>query len=444
MRVAHSMDRLLDLAGLRAAEIPASALAFARFSLFDWLICGRAGASQPLSGIIRDYVLEEGGRPVASLFGSDQRVPARAAALANGTISHALDYDDTHFAHVGHPSVGIMPAALAAAQEVGTPASAVAEAFLIGAEASCRIGMVLGRGHYERGFHQTATAGAFGATIAAGRIHGLDRRQMRNALSLVATRASGLKSQFGTMGKPFNAGIAASNGVEAVALARRGFVSADDGVCGPQGFVDTHADDPDDARGWADPPPGRFVFEDIQYKLHACCHGTHAMIEALAAARGAQGLAADDVAAVELAVNPRWLRVCDIKRPRTGLEVKFSYAWLAGMVLEGVSTASDAAYVDALCEDPRLAALAARVQVAGDEAVADTATRVTLALRGGRRLEVSHDLAARQPTERIAAGLRAKAAGLLGAAAADDLWTRVAGLDRLSADDLAAAWGTTP
>ena len=104
MRVAHSMDRLLDLAGLRAAEIPASALAFARFSLFDWLICGRAGASQPLSGIIRDYVLEEGGRPVASLFGSDQRVPARAAALANGTLSHALDYDDTHFAHVGHPS----------------------------------------------------------------------------------------------------------------------------------------------------------------------------------------------------------------------------------------------------------------------------------------------------------------------------------------------------
>ena len=79
--------------------------------------------------------------------------------------------------------------------------------------------MVLGRKHYERGFHQTATAGAFGATVAAGRLLGLTSEQMRNALSLVGTRASGLKSQFGTMGKPFNAGVAASNGVEAALLA---------------------------------------------------------------------------------------------------------------------------------------------------------------------------------------------------------------------------------
>jgi 2-methylcitrate dehydratase PrpD len=438
MRVAETMDRLLDLSALPGAVLPGSALTYARFSLFDWLVCGRAGAGQPLSGIIRDFVLAEGGRPMASVFGAAVRVPARAAALANGTISHALDYDDTHFAHVGHPSVGIMPAALAAAQDVGAPAARVAEAFLVGAEASCRIGMVLGRGHYERGFHQTATAGAFGATIAAGRIYGLEREAMRNALSLVATRASGLKSQFGTMGKPFNAGISASNGVEAALLARRGFVSADDAVGGLQGFIDTHSDDAADARGWIDPPPGRFVFEDIQYKLHACCHGTHAMIEALVAGRSAQDLQADDVASIELSVNPRWLRVCDIKRPRTGLEVKFSYAWLAGMVLNGVSTASDEAYTDSLCEDPRLLALAARVRVTGDERVSDTATRATILLRDDRRFVVSHDLAARQPVERIGAGLRAKAAGLLGAEPADDLWAAVAGLDHLSADELAA------
>jgi 2-methylcitrate dehydratase PrpD len=438
MRVDETMDRLLDLAGLPASALPESALAYARFSLFDWLVCGRAGSSQPLSRIIRDYVLEEAGRPVASLFGSAARVPARAAALANGTISHALDYDDTHFAHVGHPSVGIMPAALAVAQETGAPAARVAEAFLVGAEASCRIGMVLGRGHYERGFHQTATAGAFGATIAAGRLYGLDRTAMRNALSLVATRASGLKSQFGTMGKPFNAGISASNGVEAAALARRGFVSADDAVGGLQGFIDTHSEDAADARGWADPPPARFVFEDIQYKLHACCHGTHAMIEALAVAKREHGLAASDIAGIELAVNPRWLRVCNIPRPRTGLEVKFSYAWLAGMVLNDVDTSSDAAYVDALTDDARLAAVAGKVRVAGVESVGDTATDAVITLRDNRRIVASHDLAERQPLDRLEAGLRAKAAGLLGREAAEVLWNAVARLDGLTADDLGA------
>jgi 2-methylcitrate dehydratase PrpD len=98
------------------------------------------------------------------------------------------------------------------AEEINAPASAVLDALLIGAEASIRIGMVLGRRHYDRGFHQTATAGAFGATVAAARVMGLARDETRNALSLVATRASGLKSQFGSMGKPFNAGVAASNG----------------------------------------------------------------------------------------------------------------------------------------------------------------------------------------------------------------------------------------
>ncbi len=155
----------------------------------------------------------------------------------NGATSHALDYDDTHFGHVGHPSVGIYPAALAVAEETGASAAAVADAFLLGAEASVRIGMLLGAVHYNRGFHQTATAGAFGATVAAGRLYGLNRAQMRAAIGLCATRASGLKSQFGTMGKPYNAGIAAANGVECAALARAGFTSADDGLEGPQGFV---------------------------------------------------------------------------------------------------------------------------------------------------------------------------------------------------------------
>lgn len=431
----ETLHRLVALAVVDASVLPARALQMARFSLFDWMVCARAGWDEPVARIVREMVTAEGGRPQATLVGTGEKVPPRAAALSNGTTSHALDYDDTHFAHVGHPSVGIYPAALAVGELVDAPAARVVEAFLVGAEASCRIGMVLGRGHYERGFHQTATAGAFGATVAAGRLLGLDEGQMANALNLVATRASGLKSQFGTMGKPFNAGISASNGVEAALLAARGFVSARDGVGGPQGFVDTHADSVDEAAAWADPPPARFVFEDVKYKFHACCHGTHAMIEALARLR--RDGAAVGVEQVTLRTNPRWLKVCDIKDPRTGLEVKFAYGHLAAMVLEGIDTAAETTYTDALAADPRLGALAAKVTVVGDPAVSDTGAIVSVTGAAGTA-EMSHDLADPMPAEVIAAGLLAKARAVIGGAAADGLWSAVGGIDDLRARELAA------
>ena len=338
---------------------------------------------------MRDFVRKEGGKPVATIVGEGDKYPARAAALANGTISHALDYDDTHFAHIGHLSVGIYPAALAVGEETNASAIETRDAFLTGAEAACRIGMVLGRVHYQRGFHQTATAGAIGATVAAGRLYRLTTNQMCNALSLVATRASGLKSQFGTMGKPFNAGIAAANGVEAANFAKRGFVSCEDGIAGAQGFVATHSDGPDTESARLEPPPQRWIFEDNKYKLHACCHGTHAMIEALRDAMDQRRFSADELNCVTVFTHPRWLKVCDIKEPRTGLEVKFSYVHLAAMVVSGIDTSSDKIYTASLAGNEDLRKLADCVEVVGDETLGDMAARVVIRFEADKGIEVS-------------------------------------------------------
>jgi len=435
MLAPRTLNGLLDLAEFPTESILDSARAMAKFSLFDWLVVARAGAGEPVSRIVRDLVAEEGGKPVASVVGLAGKLPARAAALANGAISHALDYDDTHFAHVGHPSAAVLPAALALGEARDASAAQVLDALLIGAEASIRIGIVLGRPHYERGFHQTATAGAFGATVASARMLGLTREETRQALSLVATRASGLKSQFGSMGKPFNAGIAASNGVEAAALAARGFVSCDDGVGGPQGFIDAHVDEVFEDTAWS-VPRGVFLFEDIKHKLHACCHGVHAAIEALAEAQRAHRFDAESVASVTIRTNPRWLKVCDLKRPRTGLEAKFSYNMVTAMTLHGVDTASDAVYTDALCQNPELIAVRSTVTVVGDEAISDTGAVVRIETRAGETVDVGHDLSVRLPAETLEKGLRAKAAALVGAGSAEKLWETVASLPTRSARDL--------
>jgi len=354
----------------------------------------------------------------------------------NGATSHALDFDDTHFAHVGHLSVGIYPAALAVAELQDASANELVTAFLLGAEGAIRVGMTLGRAHYNHGFHQTATAGAFGATLAAGRLLGLDEGQMRHALGLCATRASGLTSQFGSMGKPYNAGIAASNGVECAMLANLGFTSADDGLTGRQGFVGTHRPG-ESGTAEADLAFDSYLFPDNKYKLHACCHGLHPMIEALLAADRPAGLTLDDISAFSLSTNPRWLAVCDIKRPRTGLEVKFSYSWLAGMTLRGDDTGDDRLFTDSIAGDAALAAFAARVSVTGDADLTDLQARGEISLEDGRNIPVWFDLADPFSPAVLAAKLQQKSSTIIGDAATA-IWDLHPRLDQLGARDVAA------
>ena len=297
--------------------------------------------------------------------------------------------------------------------------------------------MTLGRAHYNHGFHQTATAGAFGATLAAGRLLGLDSSQLRHALGLCGTRASGLTSQFGSMGKPYNAGIAAANGVECATLAGLGFTSADDGLMGHQGFVGAHL-----PGGGAVTGPNlaldSYKFPDNKYKLHACCHGLHPMIEALQASEAAAGVPLDDIKSFSLSTNPRWLAVCDIKRPRTGLEVKFSYNWLAGMTLRGDNTGDDRLFTDTIAGEAELGRFAERISVTGDDQLTDLQARGEISLTDGRAIPVWFDLADPFAPEALAEKLQRKSSTIIGDAGAA-IWDLHPRLGQLGARDIASA-----
>ncbi|MGB8624264.1 MAG: MmgE/PrpD family protein, partial [Paracoccaceae bacterium] len=244
--------------------------------------------------------------------------------------------------------------------------------------------------------------------------------QAAYALGLTGTRASGLKSQFGTMGKPYNAGIAAANGVEAALLAARGFVSNPAGLEGEQGFGPTHHGEGDMSaldglgRDW--------LFESVSHKFHACCHGTHAALEALGTL---QGIDPGAVAEVTIATHPRWLRVCNIAEPRTGLEAKFSYRLTAAMALTGRDTGALDSFTEALCADPALVALREKVAVETDETLSETAARVVVRMADGTEHRATHDLNAPMSLEERQEKLRAKAVSLLGAEREAALWAAV-------------------
>ena len=407
-------------AEIPAQDLPDASLRMMQLSILDWAAVGIAGRDEAVARITREMVLDEGGAPRATLIGSASRVPARAAALSNGTTSHALDYDDTHFAHIGHPSVAVIPAALAVAEERGLDGAAFQAAALIGVEASVRVGVWLGRNHYQTGFHQTATAGAFGAGMAAARLMGLDAQGCAMVLGLLATRASGLKSQFGTMGKPFNAGLAAANGVEAATLVARGMIANPDALECAQGFGPTHAGE--DINSALEGIGKDWLFDTISHKFHACCHGLHAVLEA---GLTLAPLQADAIERIEVTTHPRWMTVCNQIAPTTGLGAKFSYGTVLAMQVLGHDTAVLDSYSDAVCADPAVQALRARVEVTADDSVAETATRLRVVLRDGAVRDATHDLNAPMTLEARQAKIQTKARSLLGAARADAIWASV-------------------
>src|SRR6267142_1044663 len=176
------------------------------------------------------------------------RAPAAIAAMVNGTAAHALDYDDNFHPAISHASAVLVPALLAAAWPMKISGRALVDAYLVGLEAQAAVGIGVNPSHYTAGWHSTSTCGAIGTAAGVSRLIGLDAAAMARAMSMAVSLASGIKGQFGTPAKPFHAGMAARNAVEAAALGRAGMTGRFDILETAQGFRDLFGGP--DAAGW--------------------------------------------------------------------------------------------------------------------------------------------------------------------------------------------------
>ena len=239
------------------------------------------------------------------------------------------------------------------------------------------------------------------------------------ALGLCASMASGLKAQFGTMAKPLNAGLAARTGVEAALWAQAGMTATQDGLAGPLGFGPTHFG----MEGQVTLPKRSWNILSISHKFHACCHGLHAMLEALGQAK----LAPQELEALHIRTHPRWMSVCNIENPKTGLAAKFSYRQTAAMCLLGHATNAIENFTDEITQDPAVAAQRGKIRVSADAALTETQAELSATLKGGAIRRFKHDLLAPMVIEKRARKLREKAAALISAERAEALWGAVQG-----------------
>ena len=385
---------------------------FSKMSMIDWCGVAYAAKEEPVSKIVTKLIDEEQTKGLSRLISNGKEVSAKSAAFVNGTIGHALDYDDTHFLFTGHPTASAFPTALALGEELGSSIDEIMLAYMCGVEISTRLGHILGYSHYNKGFHQTATSGAFGATLVASKLLKLDAKQIENALGIVSTRASGLKSQFGTMGKPFHAGIAASNGIEAAKLSKLGFVSCENGIECNQGFLKTHAWDETMPEAAINGLGQDFLFPEIKYKFHACCHGLHAFLEALDELKTKNNFNPDSIEKISIQTQPSWLQVCNIDSPKTGLEAKFSYRLTAAMSLHGVDTGRLDSYNDEICFNEKIVEIRDKVEVIPNDKM--TNTEALIELKDGTEIyKNSHDLNNKIENELLQKKILTKSSSLL-------------------------------
>jgi 2-methylcitrate dehydratase PrpD len=418
-------------------ELPASVSELVRQCILDYLGVALAGAQDPLVRILLDEMAEAGGSPQASIIGHSMRLPALSAALVNGAAAHALDYDDVNIAMPGHPSVAILPGLLALAELKGSSGREILTAFVAGYETACRIGAALQPGHYNLGFHSTGTIGTFGAAAACARLLDLDAEATAAALGIAGTQAAGLKSQFGTMCKPFHAGKAAQNGLIAARLAQRGLSSRPDIVECIQGFALTHGPDFVPAAALATPKAGFHILANL-FKYHAACYFTHAPIECARRLCAEHRLTPDMIADITLRLDASCDRVCNIPVPVDGLQSKFSLRQTVAMALAGVDTASLGAYSAENARDPGLVRLRDRVRFDWQQNWPQTLCELELELVDGRHLRARHDTGIpaaniAEQGKRLAAKFDALVGPVLGMPRARELREAIAGLDGASA-----------
>lgn len=392
---AHLPAQLDRWRTLRFADLPDDVATIARHCLLDWAGCALAGSLEPLARVLAAELAGEvrHGDGV-TLVGRVERARARAAALANGAAGHALDFDDTNWMMSGHPTVPVLPAALALCEISDAGGEDLVAALVAGIEVECRVGAAIGPRPYELGWHTTGTTGTFGAAAAAGRVLALDASAWGHALGLAGTMAAGLKASFGTMAKPLHAGQAAANGVLAARLAQAGFTANPAIVEAPQGLAaasGTGVTDLSVLGRLAD----RWLIGETLFKYHAACYLTHASINAARSLRGqleaSSGRAVEAVEGVEVRVSPGSLDVCAIPAPTTGLEGKFSLRATTALALLGDDTASLATYSDRRMADSDLTAMRDRVTIVADQSLAATRSVVVVTTDDGRRLQAEDD-----------------------------------------------------
>jgi 2-methylcitrate dehydratase PrpD len=324
-------------------DIPAEVIELGKKSILDGLGLALAGSRAETGSISRRYAEQTGvSSGKATIIGSAQRTSPRFAALVNGISIHADDFDDTQLAAARdrvygllmHPTVPVLPAIFALAEQGAMTGKEWMLAYHVGAEVECKIAEAISPRHYQDGFHTTGTCGPFGSAAACAKLLKFDLSKTLDTFGLAASQSGGLRENFGTMTKPFQAGHAAESGLVSAELVALGWTAAEQILEADRGFF--HA-----CGGSYDPSaimdrlgkPWTFASPGVSLKPYPSGSLTHPAMTELERLIETHKIQPAQVEKVDVGANHNMTTTLLHHQPKTGLEGKFSMEFCLAILL---------------------------------------------------------------------------------------------------------------
>lgn len=364
-------------------SLPQEAVHWAKVSIIDTIGVAVAGTDTPAATLLARVAVHSAGP--STLWGTQRHISTLDAALANGTATHALDFDASSGTFAGHPSIHLVPSLFAVAEERDASGRDFITAYVAGFEAQLRLARLVHPGHVRRGWFPAATIGVFGAAAACAHISRLDIAQTAQALSLASMTSAGVMAHAGTMTKPMAAGQAARSGILAAALASAGFTAADDGIGGRRGFIDVlgEANDKDPATVLAQwGMPYEVCETAYNLKRYPCCGVNQSSIDLAIDLVRQEKIDPRSIQKVDVVLTTSRLAHVDRPQPDSAVDAKFSIQYCVATALEtGNLGISD--FIDPVVLSPLRQDLMGRVAVSVDPAMAPDTPRTK---EGGSRL----------------------------------------------------------
>ena len=354
--------------GLTLADVPPDVTKKAKLVFLDTLGIALASSTMDFGGMATRVAEKLGGANHSLIIGTSRRVAAANAVMANGTLAHGLDYDDTLEEAIVHTGSCAWMTALAVGEEVGASGAAVLEAALAGTEVVCKVGLVAPGKFHARGFHPTAICSTFGAAAAAGKLYKLTVDQWVDAFGLCGSQSSGIIEYLadGTWTKRMHPGWSAHGGVIATLLAKEGFRGPAKVFEGTHGFFSAFGGGSDYrfekltelGKEWETPR--------LTFKSYPCGSISHPYMDCALRIKQKHQPVPEQIAEVvcrtaEGPVHRLWEPLADKQKPVSSYGAKFSLPYsIAVMLVRGRAGLEE--FTDAAIGDSAVLKLAAKVR----------------------------------------------------------------------------------
>lgn len=372
----------------RFEDIPPQVVEDTKKSLLDTLAALIAGTGAPGCPEIVEQVLEWGGKEESTILGYQKKVPVHLAALANGTMARAVDFDDVYEPGTTHASASLVPAALAMAERRGgLSGKDLLAALTLGLDLICRLGKTHKIPPGVSGMNVTYQYAYFASAAVGGKIIGLDEPRMLNAMGLAYSQTAGNSQNLleGTLAIRFGQGLAAQGGVFAAIFAARGISAANEVLQGKFGYYPVYQRGEYDVEKLLAGLGETYEGTQVTRKIHPCCMHTHSAIDALTAAIQKYSLPVKEIDQVVVKLNQNGYNfVClpadKVYRPESVPEAQFSLPYtLATAILKGKVSLED--FTPEALKNPAVLEVASRIRCqVDDELTRTTQSKVTPAI----------------------------------------------------------------